>query len=238
MLLWIPRELHVAHALAAFVALIGAILGIWILDCFGDKLRDFNKKGHEHHVTERSTEADDEVRPISSADSGIITEHIETVRESLIAGVDTVADGVDTVADGVVNGAVRAFQVFDQESHLHVEDALRNIIRSIAVFVGLSWEKAFDVAEHTVVDKVPWFSQHRVISKVLLALLLCFFTLPGWYRYILPKALMDQEAHKERINLELSQEEDHRNGRGKETKKHVTLDAAASAVYKKVGAVP
>jgi len=50
LLLWIPSELHVAHALAAFVAIIGAILGIWILNFFGDKLRDYNKRSDEHQA--------------------------------------------------------------------------------------------------------------------------------------------------------------------------------------------
>jgi len=197
MLLWIPGELHVAHAIAAFVALVGAILGIWILDIFGDKLRDYGRDG--------STEADNDV-PLTSSSSGLLPQPIEKVRGAL-----------NRASDGVVDVGLEALQQLgleDTESHLHVEDALRNLIKSIAVFVGLSWEKAFDVAEHTVVAHLPVMTDHRVIAKIVLALLVCAFMLPGWYWYIMPKALMDHTDHKERIELELHQEKKASHGRG------------------------
>lgn len=195
MLLVVPKELHVAHALAAFVALVGAIVGIFILDCFGDKLRDFNKK-------EKNQEPDP-VRKTTSG-SGLSPEDaLENVRGSLLASADVATDLLtDTTVKtaGVLLGD-------DKESHLHVEDALRNLIKSIAVFVGLSWEKAFDVAEHTMVTK--WHEKsgtNEVLSKVLLAWIVCIFMLPGWYWYILPKARMDFKDHEERIAQEKEQE--------------------------------
>jgi len=187
MLLWIPRELHVAHALAAFVALIGAILGIYILDLFGDKLRDYNKRSDVHQAPDCSIEAKNN-DPLS-ASSGMTSDlDLEKVRYSLVDGVDRAAEAfIDITMLGVKQIGLR-----DKDSHLHVEDVLRNLIKSIAVFVGLSWEKAFDVAQLIVVENVPLLMDHQVVAKVLLALLVCAFMLPGWYWYIMPKALRDR----------------------------------------------
>jgi len=144
-----------------------------------------------------------------SASSGIPSDFaLEKVRYSLVDGVDRAAERfVDISMLGV-----KQIGLCDKDSHLHVEDAIGSLIKSIAVFVGISWEKAFSVAENIVVQKVPLLMDHQVVSKVSLALLVCAFMLPGWYWYIMPKALMDRGAHKEHIDLELTQEKAHRRG--------------------------
>lgn len=73
------------------------------------------------------------------------------------------------------------------------EAVLRRLITGLGLLVGLSWDKAFDVAELGIVYGFEnSFARRPVISRVALALGLVAFILPAWVWYIVPYAQMSE----------------------------------------------
>jgi len=74
----------------------------------------------------------------------------------------------------------------------NLEKAIRSIIGSFALAVGLAWEHAFHAATHTIIETVPvpLLQDYKIITKSGVALLSFCLMLPAWLKYIVPKAHM------------------------------------------------
>mmetsp|Transcript_56283 Transcript_56283/g.163205 ORF Transcript_56283/g.163205 Transcript_56283/m.163205 type:complete len:710 (+) Transcript_56283:61-2190(+) len=78
-----------------------------------------------------------------------------------------------------------------------ISTLIRISLNSLGFLVALSWDKAFDSAEETVVMFVTEVLDfhHEVIVKVVLAALLAGFVVPAWMWYIVPIGMKDREHH-------------------------------------------
>eukprot|EP00445_Apocalathium_hangoei_P052117 CAMPEP_0204019742 /NCGR_PEP_ID=MMETSP0360-20130528/28957_1 /ASSEMBLY_ACC=CAM_ASM_000342 /TAXON_ID=268821 /ORGANISM="Scrippsiella Hangoei, Strain SHTV-5" /LENGTH=662 /DNA_ID=CAMNT_0050962993 /DNA_START=37 /DNA_END=2025 /DNA_ORIENTATION=+ len=96
---------------------------------------------------------------------------------------------------GVVNlvdtksAALRFFDDLASSSHLK-EFMLRRIIEGLGLAVGISWEKAFHSSEESVIEGFVVTRSHKVVSKLLFAILLVGVIFPAWLWYLVPKARM------------------------------------------------
>mmetsp|Transcript_32224 Transcript_32224/g.90681 ORF Transcript_32224/g.90681 Transcript_32224/m.90681 type:complete len:689 (-) Transcript_32224:62-2128(-) len=96
---------------------------------------------------------------------------------------------------GVVNlvdtksAALRFFDDLASSSHLK-EFMLRRIIEGLGLAVGISWEKAFHSSEESVIEGFTVTRAHKVVSKLLFAILLVGVIFPAWLWYLVPKARM------------------------------------------------
>merc|ERR1719326_1237673 len=61
-----------------------------------------------------------------------------------------------------------------------LERALRTIIDSFGLLVGLCWEKATDAAIETIIEGDDTLSHHIVISKILAAVIVVVIMYPAW----------------------------------------------------------
>lgn len=79
---------------------------------------------------------------------------------------------------------------------------LESIVMAFAIMVGLSWEKAFDIAMEAVHEDLDqYFSEgmSSSITKGLLPLFLLCIVMPAWTYHILPKAQGHEESEKEKL---------------------------------------
>merc|ERR1712151_725072 len=83
----------------------------------------------------------------------------------------------------------------------NLEKAIRSIINSFALAVGLSWEKAFHAALETVIKSNPIMDKHYVISQVLLAFGNCVLIMPVWLSFIVPMAKKTWQDHQKLMDL-------------------------------------
>jgi len=82
-----------------------------------------------------------------------------------------------------------------------ISTLLRITLNSLGFLVALSWDKAFDSAEETVVHFV-WHVlhfEHVVIVKVTLAFLLAGFVVPAWMKFIMPVCMKDRDTHSREV---------------------------------------
>lgn len=72
----------------------------------------------------------------------------------------------------------------------NLEKAIRSIISSFALAVGLAWEHAFHAATHTIIGSVPvpFFRTYTLTTKTGVAMLSFALMLPAWLKYLVPKA--------------------------------------------------
>merc|ERR1712039_399485 len=83
----------------------------------------------------------------------------------------------------------------------NLEKALRSIISSFALAVGLSWEKAFHAALSTIIETNSQMHRHYVISQGLLAFGNCALIMPVWLRFIVPMAKKSVQDHEAMMEL-------------------------------------
>lgn len=74
--------------------------------------------------------------------------------------------------------------------------AIRKIVESCGILVGLAWDSAFEAAEESIIEGTHWTHAHQVVSKGLLAAVLILFVGKVWKSYIVPKAMMEVEEHE------------------------------------------
>jgi len=86
----------------------------------------------------------------------------------------------------------------------NLEKAIRSIIGSFALAVGLGWENSFHAATHTVVDTIPvqLFQDYKVITKTGIAVFSFLLMLPVWLRHIVPKAELPVTAFQTLMEAE------------------------------------
>lgn len=83
-----------------------------------------------------------------------------------------------------------------------LERILRALIDAYGLLVGLVWEKATDAAMEVIVEGNTELSNHRVISKVVSAIIMMVFLWTAWVKYIVPKAQKSWKGHQVDIELE------------------------------------
>jgi len=77
-----------------------------------------------------------------------------------------------------------------------IEKGLRTTITAMGLLVGLSWEKAFDMAHEAIIEGSPLHT-HMVIAKAVIALCTLVVVIPAWQKYLVPhskRSLKDVEA--------------------------------------------
>lgn len=92
--------------------------------------------------------------------------------------------------------------VIDLEStEEDADEALGNIISSLGILVGFSWEQSFDGG----VEVVALRTYRPLWTEVALACAVVALILPAWRRHILEKVIVEEKkrAHKERRSREL-----------------------------------
>ena len=88
------------------------------------------------------------------------------------------------------------------------ENVLRTLIQGFGLLVGLSWDKAFDVAEFGIVFGFEnTLTKRPVISRIVLGLSLVAFVLPAWIWYVVPLAQMSEAEIEAIIDEEIMREE-------------------------------
>lgn len=98
----------------------------------------------------------------------------------------TVAFGVMVLAFIGSGVAMAAIHVLDLASLYVAPQSLQALIASIAVAVGLSWEKAFHHATHALASRVPEAPRAFV---TMLTLVVAVVVLPAWRLFFLPQAV-------------------------------------------------
>lgn len=129
--------------------------------------------------------------------------------ETLEAGENEVSEGpscqvnsglpATSLLDGAKIFGKAQGEILDKSNH---EKALRTIMSSFSFLTGLSWEKAFDSANACVVEGVPAFRDHRVLSKISISICLVCLVLPAWAWYVVPKAMNNWRYHASKIKEE------------------------------------
>lgn len=98
-----------------------------------------------------------------------------------------------------------------QHANAPLEKAVRKVIESFGILVGLCWEKACHAAMETMIESTPMLNEHRVISNAMAACILAGFIFPAWYYYVAPMAYKSVAEHEAVIQLKyleaLSEEE-------------------------------
>jgi hypothetical protein len=89
----------------------------------------------------------------------------------------------------------------------NLEKALRTIIDSFGLLVGLCWEKATDAAIETIIEGNPTFENHKVISKISAAIIVTVVMFPAWIYYVIPPAEMTVKEHENAMELANLQEQ-------------------------------
>jgi hypothetical protein len=178
---WITADLfevdhHFVEIISAAVLTGFAIIGILVLDAVADKVEE----------------------------SSIPDFESETIDESSTSGLPKKKQ---SVAGDVLGAAVDIHQeALKQALDLkNMEQALRTLIDSFALAVGLAWEKAFHAALVTVVMNVPFSKHHRVIANFSMALFSCTLMLPIWLKFMVPMAQRSVSDFENHMKLERDQ---------------------------------
>lgn len=90
-------------------------------------------------------------------------------------------------------------EALDKSNHAR---ALRTVMDAFSFLTGLSWEKAFAVANDTLVVGVPVLHRHTVLAKIGISAFLVLLVLPAWLWYVVPKAMKPVEWHQKNIQEE------------------------------------
>jgi hypothetical protein len=78
-----------------------------------------------------------------------------------------------------------------------VEEAIRNVISSVGILVGFSWEGAFEGGVDVLAERA--FPSHPVITHLLLAAFVSFVVITPWRRHILQKVIdLERERTQEK----------------------------------------
>lgn len=83
----------------------------------------------------------------------------------------------------------------------NIERAIRTVIDSFGLLVGLCWEKATDAAIETIIEGHHTLHHHMVISKICAAVVVLLFMFPAWLYIIIPSAEMTAEEHESQMEL-------------------------------------
>merc|ERR1712113_1078306 len=83
--------------------------------------------------------------------------------------LDRVADRLEQRSDTEAQRLLKRFEAEHLHSGLH--RGLRIIISALGLCVGLSWEKAFDMAHEAIAEGTPAIKHHPVIAKFAIAVL-------------------------------------------------------------------
>jgi hypothetical protein len=107
-------------------------------------------------------------------------------------------------ADDVRQQFMKTFENFRYASRdvTIFERALRSVIQSFGLLVGLCWERATDAAIDTIIEGNGLLNRHHVWSKILAAALVLVVMGRAWLKYILPFAEMSAEEHEMAMALE------------------------------------
>lgn len=109
---------------------------------------------------------------------------------------------VDKIADGLAERKSDRVSIDEAEHFENLEKFLRTVIDSFALLVGLLWELASDAAIETIIEGNVHLSQHRVLSKIGIAVLMFCFVFTAWLKYVVPPAQKSSEDHKGDILME------------------------------------
>lgn len=93
-------------------------------------------------------------------------------------------------------------EAFDSSN---LEKAIRSIIDSISLSVGLAWEHAFHAAFEVVIEENAMLNEHRIFSKLGMATLSCWLMTPVWLKFIVPMAQKHWKQHQQMMLLARSQ---------------------------------
>eukprot|EP00927_Polykrikos_kofoidii_P016904 TRINITY_DN17676_c0_g1_i1.p1 TRINITY_DN17676_c0_g1~~TRINITY_DN17676_c0_g1_i1.p1 ORF type:complete len:700 (+),score=118.44 TRINITY_DN17676_c0_g1_i1:144-2243(+) len=187
--LWLKDEKHLAGVLAAFATTVLSVLIILVLDAIADRLRDLNVEAPVDASADAVSNAG------SHTGGGRVSTPVTTRSRSTRASRGT--------ATGRRGRLFTNFSVQDVRDQRQWEKAIRTIIAGFGLLVGLSWDKAFDVADITIVEGMPLLSKNPVSSRILIAIALVCFVLPAWLKFIVPMAVKDEAELKECIELEI-----------------------------------
>lgn len=80
------------------------------------------------------------------------------------------------------------------------EAAIRNLISSMGVLVGLVWEKALDEADLIILEET--IPDHLVIGKILLSFFIVIVVFPAWFYYLIPQHQKTWKDHHQKMMWE------------------------------------
>jgi len=203
---------QLVHVINAFVVSVTSIVIILGLDRIADKIqeKDSKKKArrkasswdlHTDHTKDQLHPAVHHEKSHSVLDE-LAGEHT--------SGLEAGEHDAELRLDGTGIAEVAGAPLKPEE----LAKVLRVIILSFGLLVALSWDKAFDAAEETIVHGI---GSHFVISKVFLACALVIFVTPAWMWYIVPKAQKSEEQHAHDVANELTDDGANESDSGDET---------------------
>jgi len=192
-LLWLSDK-NLAAVIAAFITTSVSIFIIVGLDAIADQLRNFDLQDVPPNASIRQNSR---LLTARSLNARIVTSRMLTSR-AFISSPPLRSNRLSWTSFN------KSVGIIDWRSW---EKAVRTIINGFGLLVGLSWDKAFDVAELGVVHGFSVLARRPVISRIVLGLVLVAFVLPAWIWYIVPWAQMTEAELEAMIHAEIAKEE-------------------------------
>lgn len=178
------KNMALGMIIDAFVVTMISMVMIYFLDMCADKLTE---NLDDHATMNQNEDSSCPMDPNEPESSTVLRSVSEVFQED---------------AKGLLLNAHS--QAFNKSNH---ERALRTIMGAFSFLTGLSWEKAFDSANDCVIEGVPLFRNHRVLSKITFSVCLVLLVFPAWLMYIVPKAMQSWRAYAKIIQRENEERE-------------------------------
>jgi len=191
-------DTHFLEVISAFLLTALAILAIILLDQLADKIQEQGDGSNAHTESARVVQE----TTWQKMSSWLRAPQPPPPQEQGLPPDSALNSAASDIAASAVELGNTAVKNFMETQNL--EKAIRSIISSFALAVGLAWEHAFHAATHTVIETVPvdFLKDNKLISRTGVAALSFILMLPVWLKHIAPKAelhvtqfqqLMDKE---------------------------------------------
>lgn len=205
----ICQDKNMARIWSAFVVSVFAVICVCLIKKILDRTPEHKKRRKDlRGITHRDL-MDMELRRSEDMEEG--SEELEDEKTDN----STIDEGFLVTSSSELSigspGFTKLQRAIDADS---VDQLMMTIVRGFSVLVGLGWDMAFEAAESLIVAPGAvsgpevlkfigvQFTQHRVVAKCMLCVLLVACVLPAWKAHVVPYSRRLWRHHLEDIKRE------------------------------------